>query len=156
MKEFAEEVLKVGGSNDLISEGWIKTIKEKLVYELYFLGIALEPVNLKVEMLSLMVIDVSETNCEEVNIIESIRHFDEQVEGKIKMFPLETQYIEQFKDNLKTAPAGRAIFSLFTEKDYNHNGKSTKLFEYWKNNVPKKLKDNSVRPPSHDNGSCSC
>lgn len=144
MKEFAEEVLKVGGSNDLISEGWIETIKEKLVYELYFLGIALEPVNLKVEMLSLMVIDVSETNCEDVNIIESIRHFDEQVEGKIKMFPLETQYIEQFKDNLKTAPAGRAIFSLFTEKDYNHNGKSTKLLEYWKNNVPKKLKDNSV------------
>ena len=144
IKEFAEEVLKEGGSNDLVSEGWLNAIREKMVHKLYFLGIALEPVNLKTEMLSVLVIDVEKTNCSEVNIIESIFHFEEDVEGKIKLMPLEKMYFDQFSDNLRTAPAGKAILGLFTAENRYDLGGCASLLEFWQKHTVKKGADGSV------------
>ena len=153
IKEFAEEVLKEGGSNDLISREWIQDIYSKMEHELYFLGVALEPVNLKTEVLSVLIIDVEKTNCADVNIIESILQFNENVEGKIKLLPLKRKYIDQYKDNVKTAPAGRAILSLFTDKKYVFDDGEMTLLERWsdKDRAVRKVKDHPFFPEDRKN-----
>ncbi len=130
IKEFSEEVLKKDGNNDLVSEEWLKEIHSKLKADVYYLGTVLEPVNLKAEMLALMVVDVRGSERNGLKILGIAEKFDREVEGRIRMFPLERKYLDQFKDNVRSIPACREAINIFENKEYEIGGEKTSLLNY--------------------------
>lgn len=120
VKEFVEEVPLCARSvvGDIYSMDYLRSVKDQLCADLFFLGITLEPLNLKAELLSYMVIDVEHS--ELFGDDKSLKSIEEKLakiddrnnEGSILILPFKDDYLDQFESNDTSIPAFREILRL--------------------------------------------
>ncbi len=126
-KEFGEEILSLSNVGDIVTDGMIDIVKKGLDAKIFYIGIGLEPLNLKTEVLSFMIIDAGESELfkdKNSGVIASM--FKGMEEGTVRMFPLEDEYISQFMNNDVSIPACREILKFISmkraaDKDYIGN-----------------------------------
>ena len=134
IKEFAEELLDKEGYGDLASEELLDIFNKGLCADCLYLGVGLEPLNLKTEMLACLIVDVSRSsilnhckNGEQLKTFLSTNY-----EGDLIFAPFEKMYVDQYKDTYHTIPACRTILNIVA-------GDQTKIDRYskWvvKNNI---------------------
>ena len=114
IKEFAEELLDEKGYGDLASEELLNKFRRELYADCLYLGVGLEPLNLKTEMLVCLIVDVSKSpilqHCKNG---EQLRSFlSTNYEGDLIFIPFEKMYVDQYKDTYHTIPACRSILNI--------------------------------------------
>lgn len=134
IKEFAEELLDKEGYGDLASEELLDKFNKGLFADCLYLGVGLEPLNLKTEMLACLIVDVSRSSIlQHCKNGEQLKSFlSANYEGDLIFVPFEKMYVDQYKDTYHSIPACRSILNIVA-------GDQTKINYYskWavKNNI---------------------
>ncbi len=116
-KEFGEEILTLSNVGDIVTDGMIDLVKKGLVTKIYYIGLGLEPLNLKAEVLSFMIIDAGESDLFKNKSAGTIAsQFKGMEEGVVRMFPLDDDFIAQFMNNDVSIPACREILKFISDK----------------------------------------
>ena len=118
-REFIEEVIDT--RYDFVSSpGLLKHFSEKVHADIFYLGIGLEPLNLKAEMMSLMIIDFKKSSlfdgCRSVEDLFKDRK--ETDEGGIRVVPFKEEFIDHYANSRKSFTTFREMLSIVRE-DYD-------------------------------------
>ncbi len=114
IKEFAEELLDREGYGDLSSEELLNEFVKGICADCLYLGVGLEPLNLKTEMLTCLIVDVSKSKIlRHCRNGEQLKEFlSTNYEGDLIFVPFDKMYIDQFKDTYHSIPACRSILNI--------------------------------------------
>jgi hypothetical protein len=120
MREFGEELLNIPeftklNNNNLLTENFIvnnilkNVINDKRNSELYFLGIGIDALNTKCEVLTCLVIDMKEIPEIDMNT------FIHNSEGVPKLHPFKKDYISQYMNDDSVLASAREILKIVHE-----------------------------------------
>lgn len=118
-REFIEEVIDT--RYDFVSSpDLLKHFSKKVHADIFYLGIGLEPLNLKAEMMSLMIIDFKKSSlfdgCRSVEDLFKDRK--ETDEGGIRVVPFKEEFIDHYANSRKSFTTFREMLSIVRE-DYD-------------------------------------
>lgn len=116
LREFIEEVADKD-CESLSSVSLLEKYRRSLYADAFYLGIGLEPVNLKTEMLSIYIIDYQKSSLFDgyTSLKEFIDKTSSDYEGEIRVVPFEKQYLEQYMYSNKSFPSFREILRIVYE-----------------------------------------
>lgn len=119
IREFYEELMGYEEFSDLFNANLLSDTEKEL--DVHYIGVALDPLNTKAEVLAYMTIDVSDRT---FSLFEGKRTKEEldkfwkdNHEGKVKLRPMNRSMLKQFKDNPSSIPAFRKILDVVLENE---------------------------------------
>ena len=116
IREFLEEVIDSESYNRLASEELLEEGRKKLCADIFFVGIGFEPLNLKTEMLTCMIIDVKNSQLfHERTSKDFNKNFTKSYEGEVKIREFTKGNLEHYENNLRSIPAFREILRVVIE-----------------------------------------
>lgn len=112
-REFIEEVIDT--RYDFVSSpDLLKYFSEKVHADIFYLGIGLEPLNLKAEMMSLMIVDFQMSSlfdgCDSVEDLFKDRK--ETDEGGIRVVPFREEFIDHYANSRKSFTTFREMLGI--------------------------------------------
>ena len=118
-REFIEEVIDT--RYDFVSSpNLLEYFSKKVHADIFYLGIGLEPLNLKAEMMSLMIVDFQMSSlfdgCDSVEDLFKDRK--ETDEGGIRVVPFKEEFIDHYANSRKSFTTFREMLSIVRE-DYD-------------------------------------
>ena len=119
IREFGEELLDIDEFGNLYNSN---ILADLVLPDPVFVGVGLDPLNLKTELMACMVIDVQEDCKKEIPVFRGKSSYDEiqeilkeSYEGAVTMKELKPSMIEQFVNNPMSIPAFRRLLRTASE-----------------------------------------
>ena len=115
VREFGEELLGIEEFSDLFNAELVMAYEK--VPTASFIGVGLDPLNTKAEILACLTLDVGKTPLFDgkQSSSEIQEHLTETYEGAVSLKPLSMSMLKQFRDNPMSIPAFRQILSVIID-----------------------------------------
>jgi len=114
IREFLEEVADNESYENLSSKKILLQKRREIYADIFFLGVGFEPLNLRAELLTCMVVDVQMSHIFEGHMTyEGFKeHLAKTFGGTVIMRDFTVHDLEQYSDNLRSVPACREILEF--------------------------------------------
>ena len=110
-REFIEEVIDT--RYDFVSSpDLLKYFSEKVHADIFYLGIGLEPLNLKAEMMSLMIVDFQMSSLFDDSVEDLFKDRKETDEGGIRVVPFREEFIDHYANSRKSFTTFREMLRI--------------------------------------------